>query len=534
MLKKSELALLEQYPSLRIVDLIFAQVFCQKTTTSTFFFLAYLFSCARRGHLCLTLTEKEYCPQYEKGCHSLLLKGWQELPPSFIEKEPSEYTNTRKPLILFENRIYLQKNWYYESSIFTNLLQMEHEIFKPLVPKEEIIQFLRQESLSKEQQEILIKASMSSLFFILGGPGTGKTYIATFYASMMHALTESKILFLAPTGKALFNMKQKLTIKDERISFETIHSYLNFGTNKVIFPKTKSSHQLVIIDEASMIDAKMMTHLLSSKAPNTSYLFLGDPYQLPPVETGSLLPAIKKRFPFCIATLQSNFRFEQKELIHLSSAILHESPNQALTILKGKVLVTDTSILEKTALRFTWDFDGYPDLKILHQKMKEFVILTTLRKGPLGAIGLNRWIRKIVQLKTSPHKWRAFPIIVTKNYKKKELYNGLEGIVVVPPYKQWQDPQNQVHFFQADLTVPQIACPNIELAYVLSVHKSQGSEYEEVLFIVPDGGEHFGKEIIYTGITRAKKKITLLAQEENLHGILSKTMQRETGLSIRR
>ncbi|HEY4254717.1 MAG TPA: ATP-binding domain-containing protein, partial [Chlamydiales bacterium] len=152
-------------------------------------------------------------------------------------------------------------------------------------------------------------------------------------------------------------------------------------------------------------------------------------------------------------------------------------------------------------------------------------ILTALRQGPYGADTLNQKLLTYFQQKTAPHEWLALPILVTQNDPTRALYNGTTGVLI----------KDTAYFEGADglRSFPETVLPYYEVAFCLSVHKSQGSEFDEVFALFPPGSEIFGKEALYTAVTRARKKVTLVSDEETVKALLATSSRTRSGFKER-
>ncbi|MCH9608465.1 MAG: RecBCD enzyme subunit RecD [Chlamydiales bacterium] len=239
--------------------------------------------------------------------------------------------------------------------------------------------------------------------------------------------------------------------------------------------REKIEAELVVIDEGSMIDAERMAKLFAA-IPHRLVLF-GDPNQLPPVEAGSLFADLAEKG--CIELTQC-LRAELQEIIDLAEAVKcgKEIPYQPLP-----------------------PFDEVIEMV----RKRESAVLTPLRKGLYGSDSLNQ----------SAYRGEArVPIMVMCNDRQIDLYNGDVG------YLEGES----AHFGKRK--VARHLLPPFTYAYALSVHKSQGSEYDNVVLLLPQGSERFGREMLYTAVTRAKKHVTIFAAEGVVEKILSTQTKR--------
>ncbi len=341
--------------------------------------------------------------------------------------------------------------------------------------------FTPSSELTKDQNDRIQASINKSLIIITGGPGTGKTYTA---AKLVHQLKSSlkHIIFAAPTGKAAQRLKE--SFKSEEVEALTLHRLLGKEDDLIKLP-----YDLLIVDEASMIDLKMMIHLLKSIKKGARLLLLGDVNQLPPVEAGAPFQALVELYEkkWGITPLKECLRSDLKNLKQLSDYVVQGNSQEALALLEqnhSEIQLKELSIPPK-----------YP-------------VLTPLKQGPFGVQKLNRWY-------LSKHLSPVQPIMVTENNDDLGLYNGDIGFL---------DGQGKATF--QNKTFPEKICPRFELAFSLSIHKSQGSEFEEVHIVLPEGSEVFGRNLLYTAITRAKKKLVIYSSKETLKKTIEASSKR--------
>lgn len=318
--------------------------------------------------------------------------------------------------------------------------------------------------LEPEQQEAIRFAAEHAVTLICGGPGTGKSYTA---ARLVAALGgPGEVAVAAPTGKAAANLGRALGRPAQ-----TLHALLQ---------KPRLPHDLVVVDEGSMIDAGMMARLLQAVKTGARLVLLGDDDQLPPVEAGNLFADLVALSPVC--RLTRCLRTDLTEIVDKAEAVK-----------QGKIIET------------------LPLPSIAELAQLEGTILTPLRRGPYGADALNRQLHA--------RRKGPVPIVVKKNDLKRGLSNGDVGIL-----------EGGVARFTEDLSVPAALLPPYDYAYVLSVHKSQGSEYDRVHVLLPQGSERFGREMLYTAITRARHDVKVYGDPDIAQAVVSKRVLRLSGL----
>lgn len=446
-----------------------------------------------------------------------------ELPDTFVGTE-------FKPIVRYQDRYYLQKNWVYETKILENLKRLWDV---PMVQRD-FSKELEGRALQVEQYEALQKGLNSPLMIISGGPGTGKTYtvshLVDIFLKGLSDVGSGRVLLASPTGKAASHLQttlMKLPFSDQ-IRAGTLHTVLGL-------PRNKSPHlfeEMIIIDECSMIDVELWSILLSAVGPNSRLILLGDHHQLPPVEGGTLFAELslyaKEHRKESFVHLTKSMRSDQMEILSLADAVNQKDMAKTFSTLK-KIATLNFHHLSK---RFPQPSLIEPNPEELFEGLSDYRILSTLREGPLGVKEINRKIYERLRATFAENMWWPIPIMITKNDHRLGRSNGEVGLLV----RHYDEKLAQAYFRNKEGEIeklPAVLLPPYDLAYTISVHKSQGSEYTDLLLVVPPGSEKFGKEILYTGITRAKKSLRVYASDETLRACLSKDSLRRSSLSQR-
>lgn len=304
----------------------------------------------------------------------------------------------------------------------------------------------------------------------------------------------------------------------------TLHRLL--GLHPGIHRKPKSiDADLVIIDEASMLDVPLLAKTLGAIESKTRLILMGDPDQLPPIEAGSIFKEMADLFGF---RLEKSMRVEDSTLHDLADRVNQgESVNPSFlgsesfdTKLHLQLYKRIDPLISEIALK----------PKECLEKMSQFRILDALRLGPFGTASLNDALLKEMKAHVRPNMWWSIPIMVTKNTPSLDLYNGSCGVLIGKSGKGL-DFQGSVAYFPEE--VPFKDLPQFEVAFCLSIHKAQGSEFESVLALFPKGSENFGREALYTAVTRGKKKVEIVSEANVLSAMLSKRSQRISGFTAR-
>ncbi len=443
---------------------------------------------------------------------------------------PSRLMGDGKALIVQDgDRYYLQKNWVLETYVLSQVKRLLQRTLNVL----DVSGSLEKSPLLKEQKEIVQKLLNSSFGVLCGGPGTGKTYTASFFVrtfvSMFSLNRRCKIALTAPTGKAALHLHSSLLAKGNlpsHVSCEamTLHRLLKLKPGEIkLFSPKRLDFDLVIVDEASMMDISLLAHLLESIGEETRLILMGDPNQLPPVDAGGLFADFASLFGLHLTRCM---RTEAPLLQESACAILSENETQLFQSVSLKEEIDVEAIYERLQPMISWE---RPDPQEALAFYSRFRVLNALRQGPFGVNALNQKILQMMENRCKEGQWWAIPIMITVNLPHMNLYNGSVGVLI-------GQKRGRIHLFSAVSffgSEEMKALSSFEVSFVLSIHKSQGSEFEEVMALCPDGSENFGKEALYTAATRAKKKWELVGKKEIICQMLKKSSRKMSGFSIR-
>lgn len=467
--------------------------------------LATLFFVSRKGHLALRVGEK-----VEPDLEGLL--GWNEEQLLPILRAA---VVTCKEVVVQEGEFFFLKHAFEMQKKMLQLVK-EKEAEKPQL---EGVDFQVPLSLLEEQRDFLHHAKEKSLTLLVGGPGTGKTYTAAhFLDCFWNSLSPKErsnleVALVAPTGKAAAHFVQSVQkVVQEESFFEhvevgTLHALLDVRRDSDLMPSLQRplSHDLVLVDEASMIDAPLMIRLFSSMKKGARLILIGDPYQLPPVEVGTLFADLCDLLNPIL--LQRCMRSELQAIVTLAEKMRLSSPVEVIAFLEKEKMLLDASLEELVFLAL----------------QGECSLLSPFRQGPFGVEQFNALCFNTMKAKQKPF---CAPIILTENAEKQELYNGQMG-------KIFFSTSGKVE--RVSIQDREVACsdlPRYEFAYLLSVHKAQGSEFDHVILLVPQGSECFGKELFYTAVTRAKKSVQIVGKKEVIEKALLRPSRRYSALKV--
>lgn len=468
-------------------------------------FLCYLSLATRQGHLCIHVADKLSPEPGSLNCDenltALVRKGAELLPVPLLEG----------PLRRNGARYYFERYWTGEQKclqLFNHCLQAKPSLEAPQIA-DGAARLLEAGELLAEQAEAIFTATQSSVTLLSGGPGTGKTYtIAHLVRLFLSSLPSCTVALAAPTGKAAMHLGKSL--KFPQVKADTLHAWLGIGSRKA----PDLSADLIIVDESSMIDITMMNKLLSAIKPGARLILSGDRHQLAPIGSGSLFADLTQYAPENTVELKKCLRTELASIVHFASAVRQGDTQEAIRQLSqaqdGLAYHPQTENLdmEEVVARFAPHHDSPEQLL---EQYKSFRLLSPLRKGSFGVDEINRQCQSLAAKK----RHSLAPIIITKTNRRMGLFNGEIGVM-----------SEDYAFFHGEGGVRRISkllLPPFEYAYCLSVYKSQGSEFDEVWIVLPDGSQYFGREVLYTAATRARRQVQLWSMPE----VLSQTIERK-------
>ena len=442
-----------------------------------------------------------------------------------------------------------------------------------------------------------VSAVLNNFTIITGGPGTGKTTTVAKILAILYTLNpELKVALAAPTGKAAVRMAESLKAsslniavniheKFQNITPGTIHRLLKYDPDSPYFKHNKDNpvnYDVVVIDESSMIDVALFAKLLDAIGPHTKLILLGDKDQLASVEAGSLFGDLCKSqagleiFSNERADLLNSFiaddlrripsEYITKERVHLlSEHVIELKRSHRFTSNKGigkwskAIIKNDVEALheylennqdEQVIIDTTYNvelfeqfIEGYadyikePDIKIALQKINRLRVLCAVREGEHGVYSVNTAIENHLRSKKLINKngeyYENRPIIVTRNYYSLGLFNGDVGIIRADEkgvLKAWFEDSDD----ELKSVLPGYVAES-ETVFAMTIHKSQGSEYDKVLVVLPDNPDIpiLTRELLYTAVTRAKSKVMVQASEAVILQTTERVVERASGIMER-
>ncbi|MDB2613981.1 AAA family ATPase [Chlamydiales bacterium] len=458
----------------------------------------YLSMASRLGHIACS-------PPHTPSVSSLLEELEFEME-DFTDSLMEEIKHfTSHPYIVRKGEwFYFKKNYIAETLLVDEIKRLREETPHITCSLDRVDQL----PLLPGQRDVVCEALNHTLSLIVGGPGTGKTYTAGWLIRMLieEAKTPFSVVLAAPTGKAAIHLKQSIEKATEGLSLPpmemmTLHALIG-KKREGLFPQ-----DVILIDEASMVDIHLMPQLLARVKPGARLILMGDPNQLPPVEGGTLFTDLADVFQGGVLT--ESRRVENPTLLEWAHGV---KEGVALFPLKP--------------------------LKAFNHSSS--IILTPLKEGFYGVDALNH--QKLHSFLEKPPKILEIPIMITRNDYTLGLFNGECGTLIASQkdlidlrekrrhFRSFQESFVKIMIDGKERTFLPYELPPFQLAWAISVHKSQGSEFDHVSLLIPPGSKRFGRELLYTAITRAKKRLEVFGDLDELNALLKKTYRRSSAL----
>jgi exodeoxyribonuclease V alpha subunit len=494
-----------------------------------------------QGHSCIQLAESD--------CALVLASGLTAV---------SGQAAGSLPLVLEQNRLYLHRYWDYESRLAKQIKAMAQA--KPPIEGLEAALDRYFSALSGEidwQREAAKMALTRGFCIITGGPGTGKTTTVVRILALMQELASEPlhIALAAPTGKAAMRLQESIGSNkaslpcDESVKrlipekVTTLHRLLGAMPPSPYFRHNADKpliHDLVVVDEASMVDLALMSKLVDALKPGAGLILLGDKDQLASVESGAVLADLTAILPDCTLELKKSHRFDEN-IKKLATAVNQQQADGAWQALQSgdkNITLLDQDPADYVAGRqvdYLRLIKAAASFDEIFRAFSRFQVLCANRHGKNSVAEINHLVeQKLVAQKlisVSGLWYVGRPVMVTQNNPALQLYNGDIGICL--PDND-QDGKLMVFFQRADGSVKKYLparVPHCETVFAMTIHKSQGSEFEEVLIALPDAvNPVLTKELLYTAITRARKTVKLLADEAVFAATVGRKVERITGL----
>ena len=600
-------ALLTQAVALRLLrplDVQFAQLLADDSQPARLLAAACLSAEVGEGHVCLPLSQLNQ-NQLFKGRHPELAQAiWQtagepEAWQTVFANWPALSSREQAaPIVLSEHRLYLHRFWHNEGQVANFFLEQSAPQQFQAEKVREVLDALFGTQPDDWQKIAAAVALTQKTAVISGGPGTGKTTTVAKLLAALIRLNEGalRIQLTAPTGKAAARLTESLgkalqalpVSETERLRFPaeatTLHRLLGAQpeTQRLRYHAGNLLHlDVLVVDEASMVDLGMMANLIAALPPQARVIFLGDRDQLASVEAGAVLGDICRcaesgYSPVRAAQLNALTKCEVvgndddsapavRDAICLLRKSYRFDANSGIGKLAAAVNVGDPHAVEAAFMAGFTDIarqplndgeayqtmladiaEGYrPFLRLVSQHAEpaeiiaafgRYQLLCALREGPFGVQGLNQRIeQKLMQLQLirrpqGGSRWyQGRPVMVTRNDSALGLFNGDIGITLLD-----EEGLLKVFFPLPDGSIKAVQpsrLPAHDTAWAMTVHKSQGSEFEHTALVLPAQFlPVLTRELIYTAITRARKQLTIYSDEGVFRRAVQLRTQRRSGL----
>ena len=455
------------------------------------------------------------------------------------------------------NVIYLPQLYEAETYCSQTLLHFAKNTFPEPHGLERMIRNVAMESgvqYSEEQTQAIREAATSGLLIITGGPGTGKTTILNGILSLLGQM-QLKCLLAAPTGRAAKRLTE-VTGEDASTIHRLLEATLDPGTGKMFFVRDESNPlkcDAVIVDEMSMVDVQLLHSLLQAVPHGKRLILVGDPDQLPPVGPGFPFSDMLRSGQLPTIRLTEIFRQAQQSLIVMNAHRVNRGEMPELRIVTSDFFFMRRQS-EDAVSSLIRDLCTTRLPKNMGIPSDQIQVLSPTRKGGVGTVALNQMLQTALNPASPEKKERQYGEFIFRegdrvmqirnNYdimwKRTDgsavgtgVFNGDVGtITAIDPGAEtlsivFDDRQADYDFTQLN---------ELEPAYAMTVHKSQGSEYRAVILTAWNGSPYLlSRSILYTAITRARELLIIVGREDTV-GVMvenAKKNRRYTGLKLR-
>jgi exodeoxyribonuclease V alpha subunit len=545
-----------------------------------------------QGHVCLDLAHAPAAPFDLPDC------PWRPDTPPPIDGTLIGAPGDNAPLILDDTRLYLSRHYQAEGRVAAAVRHRLalRELPTGLAGQLAATLFPDNADETDWQRIAAINCTLHRFGIITGGPGTGKTWTVTRMLALQLLVAQTlapddplpRIRLAAPTGKAAARLTESLRAALPSLQIDdalrdalpseavTLHRLLGAGRDGR--PRYTASRPLpvdiVVVDEASMIDLGLMTQLVAALPEQASLYLVGDRDQLASVEAGSVfadlcgrggeafsaehaarlalenihVPHVTQQAAVVddtVVRLTHTHRFGHASgIAKLAEAVragdwravqaLREEPPQDLAWAAPERAALVQYAVNALTPMLTLAADGAAAEDVL-AAFARFRILCALRRGPWGVEQINLHITRALRrtgLTGSEEWYPGRAVLLTRNDWALGLFNGDAGVAVIDP----EDNDIKVAFFAPDghvRYVPPVRLPAFEECWAMTIHKSQGSEFDEVVMVIPEGDSPIlSREMLYTGMTRARAHLVLSVDDSAMKTAMARSVSRRTGLAM--
>ncbi len=514
----------------------------------------------------------------ENGITHLLAEEYSD-----ICKDPSVYSAVGEPsaglplVLTLSGSLYFRRFYEYEKEIADSLAFRASQSSRDCSSKDiEFFNSYIREHVDESQALAIGVGLQKSLVLLTGGPGTGKTHtLAHLLACMFDQTPDLSVALAAPTGKSAHRMSQSISGTLHAIELpsplreklhscsraSTVHRLLGPVHGSVDFKRNTGNplpHDVVVVDEASMVDLPLMAKLCSALRKDAALILVGDADQLSPVQGGAVYNALirhgtpnhfcpaqqsvlsrfsgigkfeKSQSPLygCMVSLSRSHRrfqgLESAQIDKLCDAIKEGRAEDAVEITQS----SDQSLCLIESLDDPWVSDllrdGYGGLLQSHNAedalvaMNQFRVLCAHNQGRYGVDGWNDRVRKLFP----DTDGQPLPVVISSNDYSIGLFNGDDGVFL----------NNQAHFLSEDgiRPVSRARLPDYSIGYATTIHRSQGSEFDRVLIVLPPADARLlTRELLYVAVSRARLGVVLVGDPSSLISAVNQPEKSRCGI----
>lgn len=522
----------------------------------------------RFGHVCIrlrtiraTVVVDGQEPDVVDGLPWPAPKAWE------AAVDASPLTEPGGPLVLSDGRLYLARYFQYEqrvASLIRSRLELPIGEVDPAVANL-LAQGPHALGEGSSQLGAALAALSGGVTVIAGGPGTGKTHtIGTLVAVLAAtgAIDLNRVALCAPTGKAAARLGEAVRQRAHEmggpnleeavkvITPSTIHRLLGLSWGRGRFARNETNrlpHDLVVVDEMSMVSLPLAAKLLAALRDEAALILVGDPYQLESIEAGTVLADIVgSRRPTTgrIVTLEQGHRFHEKSAISgFAEAVRSGDAERAVALLEGGsddlMWVPDRE--ERSFVRL-WQEITEARIRLVRladsgdsegalRELASLAVLCAHRRGPRG---VSRWsgdIETALDERFPGLRWNGEwypgrPVMITRNDYHLDLYNGDIGVAV-----RTDEGLRAAFERRGPATLPLANLTEHTTVHAMTIHKSQGSQFDQVVVVLPDDESRLlTRELLYTAVTRARERVWVVGEEAVVRRAIGRSVERASGL----
>jgi exodeoxyribonuclease V alpha subunit len=509
--------------------------------------VAFVVRALRNGSVCVDLGSIEQ----QVGVEGL---RWPNSKEWLVAVKASPLTGTPPVLRIEGDLLYLDRYWLEEQQVCDDVLAMV-----AARPKQTSPDMDRLFPPGFEEQRAAAEVALSQgLTVLTGGPGTGKTTTAARLLALLAGRTRLRIAMAAPTGKAAARLQEAVQLevgKLERADREALAGLQSMTLHRLLGSRPDTSarfrhnrsnrlpHDVIVVDETSMVSLTMMARLLEAVRPDARLILVGDADQLASVEAGAVLADLVDGLGRArIAELTTPYRFGES-IGALASAVRAGDADLVIEVLAAggdhvewidtdepseslrKVVVPQALRLREAAI--------LGNVGAALQTLGEHRLLCAHRRGPFGVRYWNHQVERWLTEATAEPIWSAWypgrPVLVTANDYGLGLYNGDTGVTVL------RDDVLRAVIAGADqhgFATGRLS--DVDTMHAMTIHKSQGSQADEVTVLMPpEDSRLLSRELLYTGVTRAKKRVRVIGAQASVRAAVERRVMRASGLGQR-